>query len=94
MSIQNSELKTQHSALSTESVRRRDLERANALIRIAEHLRAALGHLRAAAHEARAFGIAIERLPPERPLFDAIEDCARLYQSVKPGAESGEKGKV
>jgi hypothetical protein len=79
-------LSTPHPALSTESARRRDLERANALIRITEHLRAACSHLRAAAQEARAFGITIERLPPERPLFDAIEDCARLYQAVKPGS--------
>lgn len=55
------------------------IERDRALLRIIEHMRAAIGHLRAATHDARTYGIVIY-LPPEKPLVEVIDACAHIYK--------------
>jgi hypothetical protein len=65
--------------VTPEAARKRELERDNALVRITEHMRAAIGHLRAAAHEAHVFGLNLE-LPPERPFLDVMSACHHIHK--------------
>ena len=60
-------------------------EHERALVRITEHLRNAIGHLRAARHEASNFGILIE-IPLEKPFVDAISACAHIYKTPEDSA--------
>lgn len=58
------------------------LERNRAYVRAVEHLTAALAHLKAACHENEKFHLGVE-LPSEKPLLDAINNCAHIYK--QPG---------
>jgi hypothetical protein len=57
-------------------------EQKRAYVRVVEHLTAALAHLMAACSENHKFALGLD-LPPQKPITDAIHQCAHVYK--QPG---------